>query len=87
VRQFFGKKQAPRSVPQVFVGTAAELAALFQRHPGSKTERRDPSRIYFSEAVVREDALRAYEEKVRAGGAPDHEPLRRFLGLPTGLVP
>jgi hypothetical protein len=82
VRQFFGKKQAPKAVPQVFVGSVADLHDFFKRHAASKTTRYDPSRIYFREAVVREDELRALEAKVRDGGDADHDPLRRFLGLP-----
>jgi hypothetical protein len=82
VRQFFGKKQAPRSIPQVFVGAVADLHAFFHQHADSKTTRYDPQRIYFREAVVREDALRAFEAKVRAGGDAEHDPLRIFLGLP-----
>lgn len=81
VRQFFGRKQAPRSVPQVFIGTIADLNTLFYRHATSKTTSYAPARIYFNEAVVRENVLRTYEEKVRTGGAADHEPLRAFLGL------
>ncbi len=88
VRQFFGRKQAPKTVPQVFIGTVAELHALFKRHASSKTTSYDPQRIYFSEAVVREDAYLAFEAKVRAGGSAEHEPLRTFLGLlPSKPVP
>jgi hypothetical protein len=85
VRQFFGKKQAPKSIPHVFAGTLADLNAFFQRHAASKTTKYDPQRIYFRDSVVRENALRAFEAAVRAGGAADHEPLRRFLGLPQFL--
>lgn len=85
VRQFFGKRQAPKTIPHVFVGTLGDLHAFFQRHAASKTTKYDPQRIYFRDAAVREDALRAYEAKVRAGGEADHEPLRRFLGLPKFL--
>ncbi|MDD5303970.1 MAG: hypothetical protein PHS14_12790 [Elusimicrobia bacterium] len=82
VRQFFGKKRAPETIPHVFVGTIGDLTSFFQRHAASKTTRYDPQRIYFRESVVREDALRAFEAKVRDGGAAEHDPLRRFLGLP-----
>jgi len=82
VRQFFGKKQAPKTIPHVFAGTLGDLDAFFQRHAASKTTKYDPRRIYFRDAAVREDALLAFEAKVRAGGEADHEPLRRFLGLP-----
>ncbi|MCM2305006.1 MAG: hypothetical protein NDJ72_09905 [Elusimicrobia bacterium] len=82
VRQFFGKKRAPRSIPHVFVGDLDDLAAFYRRHAASKTTIFDPARIYFRDAAVREDALRSLEAAVRAGGAADHEPLRRFLGLP-----
>jgi len=85
VRQFFGKKQAPKTIPHVFAGTLGDLNAFFQRHAASKTTKYDPQRIYFRDAAVREDALRAFEAKVRAGGEADHEPLRRFLGLPKFL--
>lgn len=79
VRQFFGKKLAPKAVPHVFVGDLAELADFFRRHAAAKTTRYDPSRIYFRDAAVREDALRAFESEVRAGAAAEHEPLRSFL--------
>ncbi|MEK7233901.1 MAG: hypothetical protein AAB268_08795 [Elusimicrobiota bacterium] len=82
VRQFFGKKQAPKSVAQIFVGSIAELHALFRQHAGSKTTRYDPQRIYFRESLVREDALLALEARVRTGGDAVHDPIRRFLGLP-----
>ena len=82
VRQFFGKKQAPRAIPPVFVGTIGDLNSFFHRHAGSKTTKYDPQRIYFRESVVREDALHALELKVRSSGAPEHDPLRLFLGLP-----
>ena len=86
VRQFFGKKKAPRAVPQVFVGTIADLTAFFQRHAAAKTTKYDPQRIYFRDSVVREDALRSFEAAVRAGGAAEHDPLRRFLGLPPAAA-
>lgn len=87
VRQFFGRKSAPKSVPQVFVGTIAELHALFKSHASIKTTKYDPSRIYFKDAVVREDALRKFEADVRKGGAADHEPLRAFLGFASPMLP
>lgn len=79
VRQFFGKKRAPKGIPEVFVGDLGELADFFRRHAAVKTTRYDPSRIYFRDAAVREDALRAFEAEVRAGAAVEHEPLRSFL--------
>ncbi len=84
VRQFFGKKQAPKGIPQVFVGDLAELADFFRRHAAVKTTRYDPPRIYFRDAAVREVALRAFEAQVRAGAAAEHEPLRLFLARPNG---
>lgn len=82
IRQFFGKKGAPRSVPSVFVGTVAELHELFLHHQSAKTTRYDARRIYFSEAVTREDQVRRVEADIRLGGARDLAPLRRHLGLP-----
>lgn len=82
IRQFFGKKGAPRAVPSVFVGTVAELNELFLRQQPAKTTRYDARRIYFSEAVTREDQLRRVEAEIRRGGPRDLEPLRRHLGLP-----
>jgi hypothetical protein len=82
VRQFFGKKRAPDAIPHVFVGTIGGLTSFFQRHAAFKTTKYDPQRIYFRDAVVREDALRRFEAAVREGGAADHDPLRKFLGLP-----
>lgn len=81
IRQFFGKKGAPRSVPTVFVGTIAELHTLFRQHQAAKTTRYDPQRIYFSDARTREDYLRRVEADIRLGGPRDLEPLRRHLGL------
>lgn len=81
IRQFFGKKGAPRSVPSVFVGTVAELHELFLHHQSAKTTRYDARRIYFSEAVTREDQVRRVEADIRLGGARDLAPLRRHLGL------
>ncbi len=82
VRQFFGKKQAPKTVARVFIGSIADLHALFRKHAGAKTTRYDPQRIYFRESLVREDALRALEARVRSGASAEHDPIRRFLGLP-----
>lgn len=82
IRQFFGKKGAPKSVPAVFVGTISELRALFLHHQAAKTTRYDHQRIYFSEAETREDELRRMEAAIRLGGPRDLEPLRRHLGLP-----
>jgi hypothetical protein len=79
VRQFFGRKDAPSSVPTVFVGTVGQLNALFARHRAAKATRYDPSRIYFSDARVRETKLRILDRLVREGDRDEHEPLRRFL--------
>lgn len=82
VRQFFGRKGAPKSVPTVFVGTLGELRDLFQRHQAAKTTRYDHQRIYFSQAATRESELRKVEAALLLGGPRDLEPLRRHLGLP-----
>lgn len=82
IRQFFGKKGAPRGVPAVFVGTIGQLTELFRRYAAAKTTRYDVPRIYFSEARTREGYLRQVESDIRAGGPRDLEPLRRHLGLP-----
>lgn len=83
VRQFFGKKLAPKAIPHVFVGDLAELADFFRRHAAAKTTRYDPPRIYFRDAAVREDALREFTAQVLEGSAAEHEPLRRFLSRPN----
>lgn len=87
IRQFFGKKGAPRSVPAVFVGTIGELNELFRHHHAAKTTRYDPQRIYFSEALTREEYLRKVEADLRLGGPRDLEPLRRHLGLAPASPP
>lgn len=87
IRQFFGKKGAPRSVPSVFVGTIGELTTLFQHHAAAKTTRYDTHRIYFSEALTREDYLRKTIAGIHLGGVRDLEPLRREMGLPPSVVP
>ncbi|MBI3563559.1 MAG: hypothetical protein HY079_00010 [Elusimicrobia bacterium] len=79
VRQFFGRADAPPSVPTVFVGTIEQLHGLFERHKLAKTTKYDPSRIYFREAREREAKLNALDAEVRSGRAAEHEPLRRFL--------
>lgn len=86
IRQFFGKKNAPRGVPTVFAGTISELHALFRFHAKAKTTSYDPSRIYFRQAVSREEPLRRLDAEVRGGSAAEHEPLRRFLGLPAKML-
>lgn len=87
IRQFFGKKGAPRSVPAVFVGTIGELNTLFRHHAAAKTTRYDHHRIYFSEAQTREEYLRKTIADIRVGGVRDLEPLRREMGLPPSVVP
>lgn len=87
VRQFFGKKGAPRSVPTVFVGTVGELTTLFQHHKAAKTTRYDTHRIYFSEALTREEYLRQTIADIHLGGRRDLEPLRRWMGLPPSVIP
>jgi hypothetical protein len=76
VRQFFGGARAPPSVPKVFVGTAADLHALFARHAAAKTTSYGVPRIYFRDAVVRnaklEDVRRLAREKPES---PEHQPL------------
>jgi hypothetical protein len=83
VRQFFGRTDAPPGVPTVFVGTVPQLHGLFNSYRLAKTTKYDPSRIYFSEARERESQLAALDAEVRSGRAPEHEPLRRFLSVPS----
>ena len=83
VRQFFGKKKAPLTVPTVFVGTIGELTKMYERHRVVKSTRYEPARIYFSEAVQREAKLQATIEAIRTNPAAEYEPLRRALGLPS----
>lgn len=88
IRQFFGKKHAPRAIPDVFVGTLGELGSLFERYKSAKTTRYDTGRIYFSEAVSREGQLGNLELEIRRGGPRDLAPQRRFLGMaPTTPAP
>jgi len=87
IRQFFGKKGAPRSVPAVFVGTIGELTNLFHHHAPAKTTRYDVHRIYFSEAETREEYLRKTIADIHLGGVRDLEPLRREMGLPPSAIP
>ena len=87
IRQFFGKKNAPRGIPDVFVGTLGDLSSLFERYKAAKTTRYDTGRIYFSEAVSREERLVAVGDDLLRNGARDLAPLRRFLGLPSLTPP
>lgn len=87
IRQFFGKKGAPRGVPSVFVGTIGELTALFAHHAAAKTTRYEMHRIYFSEALTREEYLKKTIADIHVGGVRDLEPLRREMGLPPSVVP
>ncbi len=86
IRQFFGKRAAPRGVPEVFVGTLPELAEFFERHGKSKTARDGLLRIYFADSAVREERLRELEAEILLGGRRDLEPLRREMGLPPRPV-
>ncbi|UPT74716.1 MAG: hypothetical protein M0D55_03045 [Elusimicrobiota bacterium] len=82
IRQFFGKKQAPRGIPDVFVGTTGDLNELFEHYRGAKTTKYGPLRIYFADAYVREAQLLKVEQDIHRGGPRDLEPLRRELGYP-----
>lgn len=70
IRQFFGGRNAPASVPQVFVGTLGELEALFSAHQRAKTTRYDVSRIYRSEAVVKNSLLAEAEQLAAWAAGP-----------------
>ena len=70
IRQFFGGRRAPADVPQVFVGTLGELSALFQKHAAAKTTKYDVSRIYLSEAVVKNSLLAEAESLADASLKP-----------------
>lgn len=87
VRQFFGRGDAPPDVPTVFVGTIPQLHELFRRHASAKTTKYEPSRIYFSDARVRETGLLALDDALRSGAAAEHEPIRRFLSVPPPPFP
>lgn len=87
IRQFFGKKHAPRGIPDVFVGTLGELGSLFERYKAAKTTRYDTGRIYFSEAVSREEQLSSVALDIVRGGPRDLAPLRRYLGMAPSTPP
>jgi hypothetical protein len=74
-RQFFGRGEAPASVPQVFVGTWPALDAEFAAHQRAKSTRLWPQRIYRSEARVREDLLREAARSL-ASSSVEHAGLR-----------
>ena len=82
IRQFFGKKGAPRAIPDVFVGTVGELNALFEKFRPAKTTSYGPLRIYFSESYVRVKQAADLERDIHRGESRDMAPLRRALGLP-----
>jgi hypothetical protein len=69
IRQFFGKKAAPRGVPDVSVGKLGELGALFERYKKAKTTHYETSRIYFSDAVSHDKRLAALEAEIRRGSS------------------
>lgn len=88
IRQFFGRRAAPRSIPRIFAGTLPELNGLYGAHARSKTTRFDPWRIYFSEAVVREDRLASFEARLASNEAsPELQVLREFRDGPRASIP
>jgi hypothetical protein len=80
-RQFFGREKAPEAVPQVFVGTWAQLGEAFSRHHRDKSTRYDVGRLYRSEARSRPDLARAALEAL-LGAGPEPLALRPALPRP-----
>ena len=79
-RQFFGREHAPAGVPVVFVGTWGELDGFFSAHGRSKTTSYGVSRIYRSEARVREDLARTAAASLSVPRpAPEHAVLRPLI--------
>ena len=51
VRQFFGGREAPATVPKIFSGTLADLERLFREHHQSQSDQLIQA-IYFNQAAV-----------------------------------
>jgi hypothetical protein len=76
IRQFFGGARAPPEIPKVFVGTVADLNALFIRHAAAKTTSYDVSRIYFRDAQVRNAKIEELRRLALAQpDSPEYQPL------------
>ena len=94
-RQFFGRESAPADVPAAFVGTWGELDGFFSSHGRSKTTSYGVSRIYRSEARVREDLARGAAAALSVPRpAPEHavlkpllKPAEREKPRPTLIIP
>lgn len=96
IRQFFGGRNAPATVPQVFVGTLGDLEQLFIAHQKAKTTKYDTRRIYRSEAVVKNSLLAEAESLAAWAVGPQklmtpsdvverdtYRPLGRLLAKPS----
>ncbi|MBI3298427.1 MAG: hypothetical protein HYZ75_09710 [Elusimicrobia bacterium] len=94
IRQFFGGAKAPAEIPTVFIGTFGELSALFERHVDAKTTAHDVTRIYRSEAAIKNALLGEALDLARDSGREEltaslgeaaddatYAPLRRALRL------
>jgi hypothetical protein len=76
IRQFFGGARAPPDIPKVFVGTVAELNALFARQAAAKTTSYGVSRIYFQDAQVRNAKIEELRRLAQARpDTPEYQPL------------
>jgi hypothetical protein len=88
IRQFFGGARAPPDIPRVFVGTVADLNALFARHAAGKTTAYDVSRIYFRDAQVRNAKIDKIRRLVQAEpDSPQYQPLLAAPRLPPTATP
>lgn len=94
-RQFFGREKAPADVPAAFVGTWGELDGFFSSHGRSKTTSYGVSRIYRSDARVREDLARGAAAALSvprpasdyAALQPALKPAEREKPRPTLIIP
>ena len=84
IRQFFGGTRAPPSVPKVFVGTVADLHALFARHDAAKSTSYSAARVYFRDAQVRNAKI---EEVSRLAAERPEAPEYQTLATGTASRP
>ncbi|MCX5795044.1 MAG: hypothetical protein NTY77_06090 [Elusimicrobia bacterium] len=88
IRQFFGGARAPPDIPKVFVGTVADLNALFTRHEAAKTTSFDVPRLYFRDAQVRNGKIDEVRRLAQASPhSPEYEPLLTASRPPPAELP
>jgi hypothetical protein len=77
IRQFFGGRRAPSTVPEVFAGTHAQLNRLFETHRQARTSSQPLERLYFRGAATRNEKVAELEREMT--DRADLQILARYL--------